>query len=81
MEMVRMKAKKTVKKKMRKKSVGQTATQKIGQPGIGLFQLGQLYAAEYNPRVIDPVALQGLTNSIFVAEGQGKQNAFKGRIG
>lgn len=40
------------------------AGRRIGCPGVGMFKMKDLEPAGYNPREIDPEALEGLTNSI-----------------
>ena len=61
--MTKKKVKESV-KKARGKSTGQIAVRKIGIPGIDMFRLNQLQAADYNPRVIAAEAMKGLMNSI-----------------
>jgi len=80
-----MKAKKLV-KRVRKKSVNQKATRRIGIPGVSMFRLDQLKPAPYNPRVIVAEALEGLTNSIsrfgcvepIVVNTRGRKNVIIG---
>lgn len=58
-----MKTKKSI-KKTRTKSAGQIAAGLKGCPGVSRFRLDQLEPADYNPRIIDNEAMEGLKNSL-----------------
>lgn len=58
-----MKTKKSTIKKTRKPA-GQIAEGLRGTPGICKFRLDQLQPADYNPRIIDNEAMEGLKNSL-----------------
>lgn len=66
-----MKTKKSTKKKIRKKAIRkvrkparQIAAGLKGCPGVSRFRLDQLEPADYNPRIIDNEAMEGLKNSL-----------------
>jgi hypothetical protein len=84
-----MKLKKTKKssKQKRTESARQIAARRrIGCPGVGMFKMKDLELADYNPRVIDAEALEGLTNSIsrfgcvepIVVNTRGRHNVIVG---
>jgi len=63
----------TAKKQQTKKSIKQKRTgparqvaagRRIGCPGVGMFKMKDLAPADYNPREIEPGALEGLANSL-----------------
>ena len=61
MKKAKMKTKKSTIKKTRKPA-GQIAEGLRGTPGICKFRLDQLQPADYNPRMIDNEAMEGLKN-------------------